>query len=100
MTPRRHSPEFKLKACQRVESGSETQAQICRDLDLSHSVLERWLRDYRELGPAGLAPKSASAEAQIEDRLAEMERLCGQLVFENELLKRALKHSQSVRSTR
>lgn len=99
MTPRRHSPAFKLQACQRVESGSETQAQICRALNLSHSVLERWLREYREFGPAALEPKTPSAEEKASDRLAEMERLCGQLVFENELLKRALKRSQLVRST-
>ncbi len=91
MKPRVYTPLFKLRTCRRVAAGKETQAQICRDLGLCHSVLERWCRLYRAQGEDAFVKQPPTEEALLRQRVSELERFCGQLACENEVLKRAVK---------
>jgi transposase-like protein len=95
LTPRTHSPEFKLRLCREVAQRERSQAQICREYHLAHSVLERWYRLYRERGEGAFVLPEMTPEMQMKERVAALERLCGQLTLENELLKRGLKLSRS-----
>jgi putative transposase len=99
MKARMYTPAFKLKTCQRIAAEQETQAQICRDQGLAHSVLERWYRAYRTHGENAFLRPAPREEDVLRRRLAEMERMCGQLAFENDLLKRAVKRSRSTSAT-
>lgn len=82
--------EFKLEVVRQVESGARRPAQVCREHGLAETVLWRWRREYAARGAAAFAPpESGSAEA-LERRIADLERFCGQLALENEVLKKGL----------
>ena len=42
MKRRVHSREFKLEVARQVTSGEKRPAQVCREYNLSNSVLDRW----------------------------------------------------------
>ena len=100
MRGRTHTREFKLGVVRRIVSEELSQARACREYQLAHSVLERWLREYRERGENAFTPRVRDVDASLEARIAELERHCGQLSVENAALKRALAVSASRSATR
>jgi transposase len=93
---RNHTREFKLQCCQQVATGQKRPAQICREHNLSESVLLRWRKEYDARGEAAFTDKQLSESEALEARIAELERFCGKLALENEILKKGLSrhHSQ------
>jgi transposase-like protein len=86
--PRRFSREFKLEVVQQVEAGAKRAAQVCREHQLDERQLRRWRREVEERGVAAFTDAPASEVEALERRLAELERICGQLAIENAVLKR------------
>jgi transposase-like protein len=100
MRPRRtHSREFKLMVVRQVANGEKRPAQICREHDLGESLLLRWRREYEARGEAAFLPREATGREVLEQRVAELERFCGQLSLENAVLKKALSSSRSLNGT-
>ena len=97
--PRRnHTREFKLQCCRQVATGQKRPAQLCREHNLSQSVLLRWRKEYEARGEAAFIEKQpSSGEEVLQARIAELERFCGQLSLENQILKKSLKSMQSQR---
>lgn len=95
-----HSREFKLDAVRQVASGEKRPAQICREHGLAESLLLRWRKEYDARGEAAFRPPEETGGRGLEQRVAELERLCGQLALENAALKRGLTLSRSRSSTR
>ena len=63
-------------------------------------MLTRWRHEVRLLGAAAFTPLvGSSATPDYEQRIAELERVCGQLAVENAALKKALQLAQSQRGT-
>ena len=89
MQKRMHSREFKLDVVRQVTSGQKRPAQVCREYGVAESVLSRWRKEYQERGEAAFSPQSGESTTQ-EQRIAELERFCGQLALENQVLKKAL----------
>ena len=87
---RNHTREFKLECCRQAASGQKRPAQICREHNLSESVLLRWRREYDARGEATFSAKQPSGNEALEARIAELERFCGKLALENEILKKGL----------
>lgn len=87
---RTHSREFKLQVVQLVTSGAKRPAQVCREYGLANSVLDRWRREYAERGDAAFAPRDPDGADALQQRVADLERLCGQLALENAALKKGL----------
>ncbi|MFT4040250.1 MAG: helix-turn-helix domain-containing protein [Thermomicrobiales bacterium] len=85
-----HSREFKLQVVQEVASGAKRPAQACREYGLANSVLDRWRREYAERGEAAFTPLGPDGEEALQQRIADLERLCGQLALENAALKKGL----------
>ncbi len=52
MKKRVHSREFKLEVARQVVSGEKRPAQVCREHNLSNSVLDRWRKEYEQCGEA------------------------------------------------
>lgn len=50
----------------------------------------RWRREYEQRGEDAFSPKEVSSAPPLEQRVAELERFCGQLSLENSILKKAL----------
>lgn len=96
---RKHTREFKLQCCRQVATGEKRPAQICREHDLSESLLLRWRREYEERGETAFTEKQVSGEEALQARIAELERFCGQLSLENQVLKKSLVSMQSQRGT-
>ena len=94
MQKRVHSREFKLEIVRQLASGQKRPAQVCREHGLADSVLSRWRKEYQERGEAAFQQPQAGETSQ-EQRVADLERFCGQLALENQVLKKALQSAQS-----
>ena len=93
---RNHTKEFKLECIRQVATGQKRPAQICREHNLSESVLLRWRKEYEARGEAAFSEKQPSSrEEALEARIAELERFCGKLALENEILKKGLERYRS-----
>ncbi len=96
MRGRSFGREFKLDVVQQIASGVKRPAQVCREHHLAETVLLRWRREYEERGEVAFTPREAAAGSlSAEQRVAELERFCGQLAVENAALKKALQHLQA-----
>jgi len=62
-------------------------------------VLLKWRKEYEARGEAAFTEKQPSANQALEARIAELERFCGQLSLENQILKKSLERMQSSRGT-
>jgi transposase-like protein len=94
MQKRMHTREFKLEVVRQIASGQKRPAQACREYGLAESVLSRWRKEYQERGEGAFASQSGESTTQ-EQRIAELERFCGQLALENQVLKKALRSTGS-----
>jgi transposase len=94
---RKHTREFKLKCCRQAATGEKRPVQICREHNLSESVLLRWRKEYETRSEAAFTEKQPSGDDALEARIAELERFCGQLSLENQILKKSLKRMQCPR---
>ena len=84
-----YSAEFKRETVEELLSGEKRPSQICRDRGIDVTTLRRWRIAYTERGEAAWTPpkpEDLSAEAKI----AQLERMIGQLTMENAVLKQAL----------
>ena len=96
MAKKTYTREFKLKVVRAVESAELRPAQACREYQIAESVLNRWRHEVRLRGEDAFTPlDTPSAATDYEVRIAELERVCGQLAVENAALKKALQRLQS-----
>ena len=91
MQKRVHSREFKLEVVRQAASGEKRPAQLCREYGLAESVLSRWRKEYQEKGEAAFQITPSGEVTTQEQKIAELERFCGQLALENQVLKKTLK---------
>jgi transposase len=97
MNPKRKfSVELKRQVVEQLLSGTSIPAQLCRQYEISASLLYHWKRQYSR-GRYGQEPTGVGA---LENRIRELERLVGELTFENRLLKKAAELSAGGRSGR
>lgn len=83
--------EFKIDLCRQIQSGQKRPSQLCREHQLTEGLLLRWRREYELHGEAAFCAKEATAAsptALLEQKVADLERFCGQLSLENALLKK------------
>jgi transposase len=99
MQKRVHSREFKLEVVRQIATGQKRPAQACREYGLAESVLSRWRKEYQERGEAAFTVSSSQESTTQEQRIAELERFCGQLALENQVLKKALQSMGSRSAT-
>ena len=95
-----HSREFKLDVVRQVAHGEKRPDQVCREHGLAESLLLRWRKEYDARGEAACGAPEETGTRGLEQRIGELERLCGQLALENAALKRGLSLSRSRSSTR
>jgi transposase len=87
---RTFSREFKLSVVREIASGAKRPAQACRDYELGEGMVLRWRHEYEVRGEAAFTPREASGVQALEQRIAELERVCGQRAVENAALKKGL----------
>lgn len=89
---RQFTKEFKLQVIREVEAGKPL-AHAGREHELHPNLIRKWQLQYTQYGQQAFAGngKAYSDEAKI----AELERLIGQLTVENAFLKRLLAHLEA-----
>ena len=85
---RSYSLEFKRHVAQQYLSGEIPLAQLARQHDMCRSLIGIWVAKY-EAGEFDDKQVQGDVLARYEARIAELERKVGQLVMENDLLKKA-----------
>ena len=87
---RQFSAQFKLETVIEVVKGEKPIAQICRERELTDSLVYKWRQEFVEKAPTLFETKQSAATVQNDqaERIAELERLVGQLTMENALLKK------------
>jgi transposase len=100
---RQHPAAFKFQIVRQLQSGERRLAQICREHQLDPAILRGWCARVEKHGtqafPGSPAGNGAAGEsvcpaltlAAAEARIADLERLVGQLALENDFLKTALR---------
>ena len=84
---RQFTKEFKLQVVREVEAGKSV-AQAAREYQLHPNTIIKWRKLHQQY-----AERAFSGNGQTykdEARIAELERLVGQVTMENALLKKAL----------
>jgi transposase len=87
---RTFSREFKLTVVREVMQAEQPVGVICRKYQLAGPVLLRWRHEVETRGDEAFIPTVAAEGDAKDQRIAELERLCGQLALENQTLKKGL----------
>ena len=92
---RTFSPQFKREVVQQIVTGQKSRTQVCQEHQLAPRVVARWKAEYLERGDQAFSSRRClTDELSLERRVVELERVCGRLTLENELLKKALGKSR------
>lgn len=86
---RSFTPEFKFRVVMELLTGRKRRAELLREHELSDSTLARWVERFQEHGPEVFAAQNHSALSERERRIAELERVIGQLTMELQAAKKA-----------
>jgi transposase len=70
-------------ALRATKSCQKRPTQLCREHNLSESVLLRWRNEYDARGEAAFTERQPSGGEALQTRIAELERFCGQLSRES-----------------
>ena len=85
--PRRYSREFKLQVIRELDLGKSL-AQTGREHGIHPNVIFKWRKELEEYGGKAFAGQGRTYKT--EARIAELERMVGQLAMENAFLKKLL----------
>jgi transposase-like protein len=87
--------EFKLQVVRQLLGGEKRLSQLCREHQLSETLVRRWKEQYDQEGEAAWPEFSSRVvTADPEQRVRELEAALGRAHLENELLRRALKQAE------
>lgn len=84
---RNFSPQLKAQLVLQVLEGHKTQAEICRAHQIAPAVFARWKAEF--LQQAHRAFQSDEQHSGESTRIANLERLVGQLTLRLEIAKKA-----------
>lgn len=92
MSGRKFTREFKLDVCRQIDCGAKRAVQVCREYDLAAPMVSLWRTEFKQRGEDSFLKKERAAppatRSELDERIADLERLCGQLTLENSLLKK------------
>jgi len=91
---RQFTKEFKLQVIREIEAGKSV-AQAAREHQLHPNTIIKWRKLHQQY-----AERAFSGNGQTykdEARIAELERMVGQLTMENSLLKKGLSRLEAYR---
>lgn len=88
-----YGAEFKLATVEELLSGQKRASQICREREIDVTTLRRWRSEHEERGATAWTRPVAPT---TEDKIAELERVIGQLTIENMVLKKVLERARSL----
>jgi transposase-like protein len=96
------SRELKLQVVREAEAGTPL-AELARQHELHPSMIQKWLQLYRTKGETAFRPGANGEQnpARVsERRIAELERIIGQMTIENTFLKKVLQRLETTLSAK
>ncbi len=90
-----YSVEFKRVTIDELLLGEKRASQICRERGIDVTTLRRWRQEYEQKGADAWTTPASNGTPGGEEKIAQLERLIGQLTVENALLKKALQHAHA-----
>jgi transposase-like protein len=97
-TRRQFTAEFKAKVVLQLVSGEKTASDLCRTHKLNPNMLNRWRTEFVE--QASSVFEKGGAGQGDQQRIAELERLVGQLTMQLEIAKKASSYLSPERNGR
>lgn len=89
---RKFTKEFKLGILRELENGKKV-TELSREHDLKAKTIYRWKSEHKENPKEAFKGKGNTYK--LNAKVAERERLIGQLYAENDILKKALEKFES-----
>ncbi len=91
-TKKHYSNEFKFKVAFASLKGDKTSAALCKEFGVCDGVINKWKKILKERGPAIFNHNvgNSSAEAELRQRLREINECLGEITVENKFLKKNL----------
>ena len=86
---------FKRQIVQQIETGTLTTMQAARTHQLSPSVIDRWRKQFRE---QKLVERPSTRERQLEAENEKLKAKVGELVMQNDQLKKLQDYAQRLRN--
>jgi transposase len=90
---RSFTAEFKAKVVLELISGQKSLTQASREYEIKDNVLSRWKQEF--LAKAGQVFEQPKEVQEKEERIAELERMVGQLTMQLEASKKVLSYANS-----
>ena len=81
-----YTKDFKMNILEELLSGRSGISYLCRKYRVSRQTIYLWKKEYLD----GEMVDIPETKAGYEHRIAQLERKVGQLIMDNELLKKAL----------
>lgn len=91
---RKFDVQFKIKVAETIVSGAAEIGALCREQQLSRTVVDRWVARYNE-GTLGAA---ANRERELERENEKLKAKIGELTMQVDLLKKAATWKQQQKS--
>jgi transposase len=85
-----HSKQTKFKAVLELIKSEKTVMQICQEYSTCKSALHRWKQTFLKDGPQIFDNNTTSTKLIESNQTNDLERKIGQLIMENDFLKKAL----------
>lgn len=82
---RKFDAHFKTRICETIRSGLSNINEVCREYQLSRSVVERWLSAYDE---GSLNERGSSREKELERENERLKAKVGELTMQIDILKK------------
>ena len=94
MRTRSYDAAFKQEVVAEFVRGDKRGAQIARERGIDYTTLRKWRLEYDQRGVEAWSRPVAGASTS-EEKIAQLERVIGQLTVENLVLKKALMLARS-----
>lgn len=87
---RSHSAEFKDQAVQMVLKQGQKRPEVARNLGISESLIDIWIKNYRDTGvAAGPGQGKKRGPNDNTKRIKELEKQLERVTMERDILKKA-----------
>lgn len=92
---RKFEAAFKRQLVQQIEAGALTRMQAARTHQLSPSLIDRWRKQFLE---QRLVDRPSTRERQLETENEKLKAKVGELVMQNDQLKKMQDYAQRLRN--
>jgi transposase len=90
---RKFTVNFKQQVAEEVLAGRFTAAQIARKYNITSGTVSTWMYKYQSGYYGAVVDSVENDPAHLKARIAELERMVGKVVLENDVLKKAARLS-------